>query len=169
MVIGELERVSKKHNGTLYVDDIKIASIDGSREFFSEFSIKIPHHNKVIYITNNTQSAVGNINCKFEYNNSHNTFSINTRNAFISLFLGKEYQFKIETSSLKIKTIINQSKAFKKIKSISNKSGFEPTIIGKQHNNNYILTTQYSLMFENWAYVLDPLICFYKELIEEFS
>lgn len=55
------------------------------------------------------------------------------------------------------------------MKAIAKETSFEPTIIGENTREGYNLIVEYSLLFDNWTQVIEPIIKFYKEFVDRFE
>jgi len=55
------------------------------------------------------------------------------------------------------------------MKAIAKETSFEPTIIGENTREGYNLIIEYSLLFQDWIQVIEPIIKFYKEFIDRFE
>ncbi len=168
MIIEEFERLSDFHKGELYVNEEKVDVGGGARDFFYILKLHIPYKGKTIKIKNTTGAPVGMVTCDFGEIRDSLAFEMVTRDIFISLFL-RGHRFKFKHSSPNIDRFFKSSPSIKDLKRITKETAFEPTIIGTNENKTYQLKFHYSLKFENWHLVINPIINFYKDFIDEFD
>jgi hypothetical protein len=167
MVIEEFKRLSEIHNGELSIKEDTLPTYNGGRDFFYTLFLRIRYEGRIIDIKNTTGAPVGTVTCNFGKQKNDLEFSMTTRDVFISIFF-KGSRFKFKNSSPNIDRFFSNSDSFKQLEEITKKTAFEPSIIGEHQNNNYQLKFLYSLKFDNWVQVIEPIINFYKEFIDEF-
>ncbi|MFY7671782.1 hypothetical protein ACOSP6_11910 [Tenacibaculum sp. MEBiC06402] len=167
MVIEEFKRLSELYNGELYINDETLTTYNGGKDFFYTLFLRVHYKGRAIDIKNTTGAPVGSVTCNFDKQKDDLNFSMHTRDVFISLFF-KGSRFKFKNSSPNINRFFRNSNSFTQLKEIAKTTAFEPSIIGEHQNNNYQLKFLYSLKFDNWSQVIEPILNFYKEFIDEF-
>ncbi|WP_299626256.1 hypothetical protein [uncultured Tenacibaculum sp.] len=168
MFIEEFERLKKKFDGKLNTEEITYTLDNGGKDFSTKLYLEIPYKDKKICIWNRTNPGVGRINVNFETQKESLEFHMHTRNHFVSLFL-RGNRFKFSKTTPNISSFFRNSKSFRELKRIADKTAFEPTIFGKHKDNKYSLTIEYSLLFENKTKALEPIVLFCREFIDEFN
>jgi hypothetical protein len=80
--------------------------------------------------------------------------------------INKKNRFKIATQDQTLYHFLKSNKSLEILNPVAKADIFEPSIEGKITESSYVIRVAYHLEFDNWTQVLEPLISFYKELID---
>ncbi len=168
MIKTEFKRIAANENGEFFYKDEDIAVGDGTRSPNVEFVIKFDYKEIPITIYNTTGTQyLGKIYCDLPLQTQSADFKLHTRSHLGNLFYRSKSRYIIKCKSNNLNHFLRTNTAIKKLSTISNETNFDPYIAGKNSNRIYKLTCSYYLGFDDWTQVLEPLIEFYKALIDE--
>lgn len=157
--------LANDENGKFYFQDQTIAIGGGVRS--PELTCKVIFSyksNKFELIHRTGTAFVGSINCSFRPVLKPISFKIISDSHFKVLFRKDKKRLKVISESSRIKDFLRDNDSLNCLNEIAKKENFSPTILC----DNFI-TTEYSLSFENWEQVVNPIIELYKNLIDEFE
>lgn len=170
MIKTEFRRIAEKHSGRFQYKDKDTATYQGVYSPNVFFKITCPYNNSEIKIINNTgYHYSGTISSKFKTVLHSLELNLTTRTHFSRVFSKSKSPFKIKVKNLNLKAFLEQSKSFEELEHIAATTKFEPFISGLYKDGLFVLNTKYHLQFQDWQQVLEPLIMFYKEFIDEFA
>ncbi len=80
--------------------------------------------------------------------------------------INKKNRFKIATQDQELYHFLKSNTSLETLNIVAKADIFEPLIEGNPTESSYVIRVAYHLEFDNWTQVLEPLISFYKELID---
>ncbi|CAM1346412.1 hypothetical protein [Tenacibaculum crassostreae] len=162
----EIKKVTHNLNTELHSKKEKVYFLDGHREPFETYKIKLSYKNCDIIMTNTTGvQASGNITCHLSNNAKLIEFEIDSISHFMNLFLRKNSRFKVKCKNKNFNFYL-KNKALKELSELSKKTAFDPYIFSKKQGDKNLIITEYHLAFENSPYAIEPLLKFYKSVID---
>ncbi|WP_290701839.1 hypothetical protein [Lacinutrix sp.] len=163
------KELTKKENGKFDFHDKDIGLGGGVRSPNVIYKVEFKYKENEFTIINRTGTAyVGNINCKLSKTIQPIEFELNTISHLKNLFLRKKSRFKIITDNKNLDSFLRKNNALKLLIKIANKENFSPLIRCKK-DELWSISSEYHLEFDNWTQVIEPIIEFYKNLIDEFE
>ncbi len=170
MIKTEFKRVAEKVNGKFYFKDETLDIGGGVRSPDVTFLIKFVHKGVEVAAMNQTgTSFVGTVLCSYPERPKKFKFEIDNRSYLSRLFFRKKPPFIIKTQNKNLDYFFRHNKALKALSDIAKKVQFEPFFSGKNVKGKYKVITKYHLEFDDWTQVLEPLVQFYIDLIDEFE
>ncbi len=165
--INRFKEIANKESGKFYFTDEDISIGMGVRSPHVTFQLKIPYKEYIIYISNKTGTQyVGTYVCKLPISLKASEFEIRTKTHLSTLFsINKKSRFKIVTQDQGLYSFLKNNKSLQSLNTVAKADIFEPIIEGEIIDSSYVVKVTYHLEFDNWTQVLEPLISFYKELI----
>ncbi|WP_224484707.1 hypothetical protein [Robertkochia aurantiaca] len=97
------------------------------------------------------------------------SFEINAREDIFRLISMRDRYFKTKGDDKKTIEEIMSLPTFRHIEKLVKTTRFEPTITGKPEENSFVVKTTYHLQMDDWQHFIDPIIKFYKSLIDKYS
>lgn len=160
-------QIAKDLDGKLSINDNAIVFDDGSHSPDIRFNLNITYKENLIRVSNITGTVFsGRIEADIAAIPKEFNFEIETVNNFELLFPWNNERLKISTKNKSLERFLKQNKPLYELKKIAEDTLFEPYIFGKFDNGSYVLTTEYSLQFKNWFCAVEPLVHFYKSVID---
>ena len=68
-----------------------------------------------------------------------------------------------------LKSFLDNCRALKEVLNLFKTSTFEPIINGTEGQTHFSILTEYNLLLEDKAFMIEPLVEFYKTVIDEFK
>lgn len=166
--ISKFKEIATKENGKFHFIDEGMAIGFGVRSPQATFQLQIPYKDYIIYTSNKVGTQyIGKFICKLPISLKALEFEIKTKTHLSTLFsLNKKKRFKIFTKNQSLYDFLVNNKSLDTLNSVAKTDIFEPMIRGEMINFSYDLKVTYHLEFDNWVQVLNPLIIFYKEVID---
>lgn len=169
MIEKEFQAIANKLGAIYYKEEEIIDMGGGERCPHIIYLLTLEYKGLEIKINNSTGvSAIGRVECKFLKESDSLVFDMTTRSHFLSLFF-KSNRFKFTNLNPNLEQFVKNSIGLNQMKGIAKETSFEPTIIGENTNVGYRLIIEYSLLFDDWTQVVEPMIIFYKEFIDKFK
>ena len=170
MIKTFFKELAKKEGGTFSYSDEDISIGMGVRSPSVIYQIKFDYKGNEIFIDNRTgTNYVGAIICKISPELRHVKFSLESRSPLSLLFSRKKDQFKIYCENQNFYNFLKNDSSLNKIGVIAQKTKFHPEINCDGKPRNIKIVTKYHLEFEDWTQVLEPIIRFYKNVIDKFE
>ena len=170
MIKSEFRRIAEKYDAKFKYQDNDISIGMGARSPRVIYKLTLEHSEIGIILLNETGTAyVGSVSSSFKTVKHSLDFSINTNTHFSRVFSRSKLPFKIKSSNLNLNAFLRDNQNLKRLETIANKTKFEPYIRGSYEENLFQLKVDYHLQFSDWQHVIEPLLDFYKDFIEEFS
>lgn len=166
----EFSVLSILENGTFKTSNFVHSLTFGARGFQSTYHLSFKYRGEKITINNLLGSqSYGEVIVELSDTKDNMNFSIETKSSFISLFSLKKGRFNIQSKNNELKSFLNTNSQLKTLHAIIEDTQFEPNFYGEKTKNGYLLKTEYHLQFPERSEVLQPLIDFYKALIDELK
>ena len=171
MIKTYFKEIAERENGKFYFKDENVViHITGARTPNVIFQIKFKYKGNKIVIKNRTgTNYIGSIICDFTSHLQIVEFKINSRSHLSNLFTRKKSRFIILCENKNFVHFLNTNMAFKKLSEIANKTNFTPEVDCIKKDKSGKITTNYHLEFDDWTQVIEPMIDFYKNIIDEFE
>ena len=171
MIKSIFEKIAVEENATFDYKRQIVSISDGARSPYTNLNLTINYKSKTIKINNQIgTTAVGRVTSLISRKKLDLEFRITTRSHFLNLFYRNNHRFKISTNNnFKVKNLFKNNLTFNQLKKIADTTQFEPTFIGQNNNDGFTVITEYHLQFNNWHEVIQPLILFYKEFIDQIE
>lgn len=167
MIESSFKTAAEKYNGTYEVSHFNVAGNRGSINPISIYTFSMSYKDVLI----NVKYEFGNYNLAeviFQIPTSEATldFKIETRDNFSRLFTSKKNPWKIISKNNLFTSKISNALQSSGLTKMADETSFEPTIIGKNTDGNYLFTTKFYLGFENKENSLDAVLHFHQIIIE---
>ncbi len=170
MIKTFFKELAEKEGGKFSYSDEDISIGMGVRSPSVIFQVKFDYKGNEFLIDNRTgTNFVAKIICKVSPELRHVNFSLESRSPLSSLFSRNKSKFKISCTNQNFLHFLNTDKSLNKIGEIAQKTKFHPEIKCNGENRNVEIVSKYHLEFEDWTQVIEPLIQFYKNVIDEFE
>ncbi|MDC8005261.1 hypothetical protein POV27_14460 [Aureisphaera galaxeae] len=170
MIKKEFRRIAEKEGGKFYFQEGNHFLSNGSHSPDLSFLIKLPHKEDEIKVLNQTGTAfVGTIVGKLPTHIRPIDFELNSISNLANLFLRKKSRFRISSKNENIKHFLHHNESLKQLSQIANETAFTPQISIVRKDGVNQIVTKYHLEFEDWTQVIEPLIAFYRNLMDEFE
>ena len=162
------EEIAKKLNAEFSFTEQSIPMADGSKDVQYIYYIKVPYNGTTITVRHHEGVLVmGDVFVEFETKKDNLNFSITTYNFIERLFRKKQNNYNIKGKDSK--SFLDNCRALKEVLNLFKTSTFEPIINGTEGQTHFSILTEYNLLLEDKAFMIEPLVEFYKTVIDEFK
>ena len=165
------QKIADREGGKFYHDENTYLTGGGTALPDLNFVVKFEYKNIQFVIHNQTgANFVGNVYCKLPKQSKSHYFHVTPRSNFMSLFSkDRDKRFSIKSKNANLAYFIKNNASFKSLEEVARQDRFEPYISAKNEAGKFKIQTKYNLDIDDWTQVLDPIIQFYKDLINEFK
>ena len=145
---------------------VEYYSVDPQDDLYvKKLGLDIPYRKHIIKVEYNVGYAkTANFHCEFDNGKEIENFKINYRSQYVRLLFKKNI-LKVNTIDANLKSFLASKLIENKLEFIARESMFTPEIEWNRLKSNK-LKAHFSLSFENKKEVLEPMINFYKDLID---
>jgi len=167
MIKQYFKELAAQEQGKFYYYDEDVDIGGGSRNPYVIFLIKFYYRDHEIIVDNRTGTSFeGCITCNLASYAQPIDFEITSISHIANLFLRKKSRFKINCSNKNLGHFLKTNDSLKELSIIAQKEDFSPYIRCEERDGKYSIITNYHLEFGNWTQVLEPLIAFYKDIVD---
>lgn len=164
---SKFTEISTVENGELNISEKIHTAGMGRRAFQTIYHLVLNYKGEQFTIKNLIGAqSYGEITMELNDVNEGVDFNIETKSPFLSLFSFNKERLNITCKNEQLKMFLNTNRSIKKLLEIIEETQFEPSITGKAVDGKYILKTVYHLQFPERTVVIEPLIGFYKSIID---
>ncbi len=166
------ENIAKREKGKLIYKKTKpktAYALQISMVSFEEYyKLIIPYNSqKIIIIHQINPSLTGSFKVNINLQKSNINFDIESNNHFIQLFRPNSDSVKVKCNNKDFKSFIKGNEHFKTLVKLINETEFTPLIYTTYKSKELTIISEYHTSFENNTTMIEPLIKFYKSLIDE--
>lgn len=166
MITEEFRRIAEKENGDYKLTEEVYPGELGARIKVSTHQLRIEYKGHEIYIENEFGNTnLGKVHCSFSRRARIPEFEIFTRTQFWKLFNRKADIIEIKCPDQDFTAFAKKHLFDCKLEEIAQKSLFQPQIKGILHENGTNVNLNYHLAFDDKEKALEPIICFFKSLV----
>lgn len=169
MIAKSLEKIASRNNAKYEFKEETISMLDGSCHPRTSYKLELFYKNCIVNINVNTgYHEFVRASCFFPKFIRPIKFKISSVSPFENLFYLKKTRFKITCENETFKTFLTQVVQSSFISKQNNRNFTPETFFDRTDGANTIIT-EYHLGFEDWITTIDPLINFYKAIIDYFT
>lgn len=138
--------------------------------FLTKYIISF-HYNEVDIIVqyNLGLQEVGMVSCQFNCEIDDLEFKVDERRYIARLMSKYSEILYLKSNNDKFQSLMEQSRVFHNLNRLAKEDSFQPFVVGKETEGQIHIRTEYHLDFINRRQVVEPLIEFYKYLIDNLK